>query len=1132
VSPAREVSLSDVCHAIAQSPRESCPGPDGLRFEHFKSLLALSKRPETFLNNAGTTALDAFTSFVNVAASGRLPQWYRDPFLAARLFLLQKQVGVLTPRPIAVRGVSARLVAKSLLVDREADIQKALGHQQVGVAVSCGAEGIALAMRQALRMHLHTVAWDAKNAFNSVDRHKVLEQTAALFPDLLEWTAFAYSNETPLFAVSSTAPEGGDPLAHVVTFSSAEGVQQGDPLASLLFCLAVKPALDELTAELQKTSDEERAATPPPPAPSAAMGLCSEPFIVSALMDDVDVAASAAVTLRCIECFAEILKRHCNLDVNWRKSIVHPPLPSHEEGRAAFARACTRGGGTPTEAADGLRCLGAPVSEPSDAAASPGVDADRTFGCPVGGEQYVKRYLDAAGAATNVKIQQITDYVDATKRAAHASAHSHTVHRRRGRGRSRDGHALARRPPQAVADGNLLLLHCILPRLTYLLRVAPPHATEAAANDFDQAILTAFAHINSVDAASFRLPGGRAPTPVESLRVLLFSLPSRHGGFALRSLSKLRSRAYTAGVVDAERVAVSLTAGRAAVSTATLHTIPFAAELGFTAALTNVLSQAAIAGTEATERHGRMPLWKRKGANAEPPDESTIADTITKDCASVLSRKPYWKTDPLKLQHNISLALEDAAFARALDPPVAPGCSRSAAEQSCCNRLAALSMKGVSAWFRTVPTDPALELLDVEVEDSVRYTASLPRVPASLVNNRCLKAASCVVRGRKPNAAPATSATALSACQAPTSSSSQAQLFMPRLDSEGLHSDTCTAGCWSEHHDRIQDLFMEMGNRAGLTVKKAKIVDLDHPDGSAKKADLVFLGFDATDCGFAGFPAFDTTRELVIDHTIPSLLSTAVPDTPLRFLPPHSELRRADSGKVKKHGAAALAKHVTFWPAAASPDYGLGRSSELLYKLIAAAAARLTGEPKWRWHREWRPRFAALRARQRFKGISHVLGMPPLRFPELTPSVAPLALSFSAPSFSPATVAAAAALFNDMDFDFYARPAVVAPSVTSGPSPRSPPLRPLNSVVIAPCDATAPCTARPPATGTVHSPGSVLVDYFHETFVPLPAAGHRAPSAAAPPVASSLLPLTTVPSGMLVVGSGEVVAPVCSTLPQ
>jgi hypothetical protein len=267
VSPAREVSLSDVCHAIAQSPRESCPGPDGLRFEHFKSLLALSKRPETFLNNAGTTALDAFTSFVNVAASGRLPQWYRDPFLAARLFLLQKQVGVLTPRPIAVRGVSARLVAKSLLVDREADIQKALGHQQVGVAVSCGAEGIALAMRQALRMHLHTVAWDAKNAFNSVDRHKVLEQTAALFPDLLEWTAFAYSNETPLFAVSSTAPEGGDPLAHVVTFSSAEGVQQGDPLASLLFCLAVKPALDELTAELQKTSDEERAGPPPPPPP-------------------------------------------------------------------------------------------------------------------------------------------------------------------------------------------------------------------------------------------------------------------------------------------------------------------------------------------------------------------------------------------------------------------------------------------------------------------------------------------------------------------------------------------------------------------------------------------------------------------------------------------------------------------------------------------------------------------------------------------------------------------------------------------------------------------------------------------------------------------------------------------------
>jgi hypothetical protein len=253
------------------------------------------------------------------------------------------------------------------------------------------------------------------------------------------------------------------------------------------------------------------------------------------------------------------------------------------------------------------------------------------------------------------------------------------------------------------------------------------------------------------------------------LSKLLLLIPTRQGGLALRSLYDLRSRAYTAGCVDAERIAVSLTAGPIAAGTVTLQTIPFADALGFSDALSDVLQQAATADSEATERYLRLPLWKRTGARGLPPDKDAVTNCILSDCASVLARNPYWSTDSLKLQHNISDALETATFENALDPPIPPGCSRSPETQSSCNRLAALSMKGVSAWFRTVPADPSLVLLDHEFTDSVRYTLGHPRVPKFLVAKRCPQGAACTGRGKAPvvSTLPPPPALAVSACPVP-----------------------------------------------------------------------------------------------------------------------------------------------------------------------------------------------------------------------------------------------------------------------------------------------------------------------------------------------------------------------------
>jgi len=67
---------------------------------------------------------------------------------------------------------------------------------------------------------------DFANAFNAIDRTVLLQQTREHFPELLPWVRWCYG-ETPLLF---------HPTGNV---SSCIGVQQGDPLGPLLFCLVL-----------------------------------------------------------------------------------------------------------------------------------------------------------------------------------------------------------------------------------------------------------------------------------------------------------------------------------------------------------------------------------------------------------------------------------------------------------------------------------------------------------------------------------------------------------------------------------------------------------------------------------------------------------------------------------------------------------------------------------------------------------------------------------------------------------------------------------------------------------------------------------------------------------------------------
>src|SRR5277367_5592257 len=80
------------------------------------------------------------------------------------------------------------------------------------------------------------VKLDFTNSFNSIRRDAVMEAVAKHRPDLLAYVSSAYGAPSQLWM-----PE--------LQILSAEGVQQGDPLGPLLFCLALDKPLKDIRAE-------------------------------------------------------------------------------------------------------------------------------------------------------------------------------------------------------------------------------------------------------------------------------------------------------------------------------------------------------------------------------------------------------------------------------------------------------------------------------------------------------------------------------------------------------------------------------------------------------------------------------------------------------------------------------------------------------------------------------------------------------------------------------------------------------------------------------------------------------------------------------------------------------------------
>jgi hypothetical protein len=141
-------------------------------------------------------------------------------------------------RPVTIKETIYKMAAAFGLDEVTTIATEILGIDQFAILAG-GAESAALTIK-ALIEHHTAVATDLKNAYNSFNRHSILEELyshprlAPLFR-IADWS---YSRPTKLLAFNQRGEL-------VDTMYSSEGVHQGDTLASLMFCLALKPVIDK-----------------------------------------------------------------------------------------------------------------------------------------------------------------------------------------------------------------------------------------------------------------------------------------------------------------------------------------------------------------------------------------------------------------------------------------------------------------------------------------------------------------------------------------------------------------------------------------------------------------------------------------------------------------------------------------------------------------------------------------------------------------------------------------------------------------------------------------------------------------------------------------------------------------------
>ena len=235
----KEALVEAVKRHLRRSPKRSGPGPNGSRFEHWRTVLSDSE------------AATAVARVVVLFLYGALSPQAMEANLGARLVALRKPSGGL--RPIACGGVIRRLAGKAACDVFKDEIWNACGARQYAVGRRAGCELVhkTLAALTEACPNGVVLSFDATNAFNSIPRSRVMDGVAARAPSLYHIVqAWLGANPTTHFFWNDA--DAATPIR------AKRGVDRGCPLSPGLFAIALADALGDIAADLQRLSPECR----------------------------------------------------------------------------------------------------------------------------------------------------------------------------------------------------------------------------------------------------------------------------------------------------------------------------------------------------------------------------------------------------------------------------------------------------------------------------------------------------------------------------------------------------------------------------------------------------------------------------------------------------------------------------------------------------------------------------------------------------------------------------------------------------------------------------------------------------------------------------------------------------------